>query len=267
MWLTSNRPAFVAGPQMLGDDAFILDRHLIAGERHHPGAVGAVPGVERERLPGLSVGSSAPRLGSISLRASRDSGDSRRPPGFGHRPRLSLGPESFPRLSLGPESFTPSAARLPRRRTLSRLSGARGPWCLRDSGGGCSFGAAIARGNGELSRAAFRKSSLPETGGALAPRRDRVNAADAWHRMRRSVNRLIIAWIRERGGNHAIMKFTLLAAATAAMLPRRPRPTPSANGWTSRRRSRPPPRRRRRRRGCPTTTGRRPRSRSPCSRR
>ena len=40
----------LARPQMLGDDAFILDRHLIAGERHHPRALGAVPGVERKGL-------------------------------------------------------------------------------------------------------------------------------------------------------------------------------------------------------------------------
>jgi hypothetical protein len=33
---------------MLGDDAFILDRHLIARERDHPSALGAVPLVERK---------------------------------------------------------------------------------------------------------------------------------------------------------------------------------------------------------------------------
>ena len=43
-------------------------------------------------------------------------------------------------------------------RALSRLSRPRGPWCLRDSGGGCSFGAVpAASGVDELSRAAFRK--------------------------------------------------------------------------------------------------------------
>jgi hypothetical protein len=31
---------------MLGDDAFILDRHVVAGEGYHPAAAGAVPGVE-----------------------------------------------------------------------------------------------------------------------------------------------------------------------------------------------------------------------------
>ena len=47
----------LAGPQMLGDDAFILDRHLIAGERHHPPATGAVPGIERQlvELRGLAL--------------------------------------------------------------------------------------------------------------------------------------------------------------------------------------------------------------------
>jgi hypothetical protein len=37
-----------ADPQMLGHDAFILDRHFIAGERHHPAAMTAVPVVERQ---------------------------------------------------------------------------------------------------------------------------------------------------------------------------------------------------------------------------
>ena len=35
-------------PQMLGHDAFILDGHLVTGERHHPAAASAVPGVERQ---------------------------------------------------------------------------------------------------------------------------------------------------------------------------------------------------------------------------
>ena len=43
----------LAGPQMLGDDAFILDRHLIARERHHPPAAGAMPRVERQRVERL----------------------------------------------------------------------------------------------------------------------------------------------------------------------------------------------------------------------
>ena len=46
----------LARPQMLGHDAFILDRHLIAGERDHPPAPGAVPRVERQLVE---------RLGSV----------------------------------------------------------------------------------------------------------------------------------------------------------------------------------------------------------
>lgn len=40
----------LAGPQMLGHNAFVLDRHLVAGERHHPAAARAVPAVQRKRL-------------------------------------------------------------------------------------------------------------------------------------------------------------------------------------------------------------------------
>ena len=43
-----------AGPQMLGDDPLILDRHRVAGERDHAPAFGAVPAVEREGLFGLT---------------------------------------------------------------------------------------------------------------------------------------------------------------------------------------------------------------------
>ncbi len=42
------QPGILARPQMLGDDAFILDRHLIARERHHARALRAVPLVERK---------------------------------------------------------------------------------------------------------------------------------------------------------------------------------------------------------------------------
>ena len=48
---------------------------------------------------------------------------------------------------------------------------------LRDSGGGCSFGAATPpEGYRELSRAAFRQASPPETRRALASRAREVNA-------------------------------------------------------------------------------------------
>src|SRR3990170_8148419 len=56
---------------------------------------------------------------------------------FHANPLLSLRPESFP-PGLVPW-VTPSAAPA-FASTLSRLSGPRGPLCLRDSGGGCSFG-------------------------------------------------------------------------------------------------------------------------------
>ena len=52
----------LADPQMLGHDAFILDRHLIAGERHHPRAPGAVPAVERQCAPDVSLVSITPRV-------------------------------------------------------------------------------------------------------------------------------------------------------------------------------------------------------------
>src|SRR3569832_1408003 len=40
----------LARPQMLGHDAFILDGHVIAGERRHAATAGAVPRVERQGL-------------------------------------------------------------------------------------------------------------------------------------------------------------------------------------------------------------------------
>src|SRR5258708_25953024 len=47
-------------------------------------------------------------------------------------------------------------------RALSRLSGARGPWCLRDSGGGCCFGVHHSpRATAELSRAAIPGTEAP----------------------------------------------------------------------------------------------------------
>ena len=145
-----------AGPQMLGHDAFILDRHLIAGERHHPPALRAMPRVERQlaelgarcrrRLPDRRY-RACPAPGSrrsdrCGLPCSSSAPD--RCDGRAALPSARLPPPSV----AAPESFAPSAAPLRRpeaRRTLSRLSGARGPWCLRDSGGGCSFGAVLAK--------------------------------------------------------------------------------------------------------------------------
>ena len=43
----------LAGPEMLGHDAFILDGHVIARERNHPPAARAVPRVQRQRLDDL----------------------------------------------------------------------------------------------------------------------------------------------------------------------------------------------------------------------
>ena len=42
-----------AGPTVLGQDALILDRHVIAAEAHHPGPQGAVRGVQGRGLQGL----------------------------------------------------------------------------------------------------------------------------------------------------------------------------------------------------------------------
>src|SRR4051812_40115551 len=77
-----------------------------------------------------------------------------------------------PRLSLAPESFAPSAAPASPR-LFPDCPGARGPRCLRDSGGGCSFGAVLADG---LSRAAVPKACTSGDAGALAGERVEVNA-------------------------------------------------------------------------------------------
>ncbi len=42
------QPGILAGPIVLGDDPFVLDRHLVSGERDHPRAPGPVPIVERQ---------------------------------------------------------------------------------------------------------------------------------------------------------------------------------------------------------------------------
>ena len=137
-----------AGPQMLGDDAVILDRHGIARERDHPRAMGTVPRVERQHGrfgddgSGLIVhgaNSKGPRATPARCLENSD-------------PRLSLRPESFPRGDApsypfgGPHRWGED--------TFQTVRPARS-WCLRDSGGGCSFGV---RGlHPQLSRAAFRR--------------------------------------------------------------------------------------------------------------
>jgi hypothetical protein len=70
----------LARPQMLGHDAFILDGHLIAGERDHPTAPRAVPAVERKLQDfrrffariGIMAISRAARLGEFVGRAVMD---------------------------------------------------------------------------------------------------------------------------------------------------------------------------------------------------
>ena len=42
----------LASPHMLGDDSFILNRHFITGERHHPAAALSMPRVERKLVEG-----------------------------------------------------------------------------------------------------------------------------------------------------------------------------------------------------------------------
>jgi hypothetical protein len=46
------QPGMLPGPQMLGHDAFELNRHFIAGEWHHPPPMRAMPAIERQ-LAGL----------------------------------------------------------------------------------------------------------------------------------------------------------------------------------------------------------------------
>ena len=154
------QPGILARPQMLGDDAFILDRHLIARERHHPrapasGAIGRAQAFERlGRACRITVD-------FVAHRALRSGDDSQRlEKRFGHRPRLSLRLRALPlrrpafrglfpdcqaRAVLWPEKFR---GRLLLRRRLS-----------------CT-----------LSRAAFRRFPAGDAA-ALAARDAQVNAS------------------------------------------------------------------------------------------
>jgi hypothetical protein len=65
----------LAGPKMLRDDAFVLDRHFVTSEGNHPGASSAMPRIERQRVERLRRGTRAafgitaigrsPRLGIV----------------------------------------------------------------------------------------------------------------------------------------------------------------------------------------------------------
>ena len=172
-------------PKVLGHDAFVLDRHLVAGERDHPAALGAVPLVKRQFLERCSArclrhladrryGSPRARVlvggtvvdfsAHIARCDGRDGLDLVR--SFRRRPRLSLAPESFAAFG-GP--------RRRKRRTLSRLSRRARSLGLRDSGGGCSFGAAPTpwRTANSPARPSGGRTP-PETGGALAAREAQV---------------------------------------------------------------------------------------------
>ena len=113
------QPRIFAGPEMLGDDPFILDRHLIARERHHPrrhergarhraGACRAAaarrPRRRRDRRCRAFRAPGSRRSDLVDFpahHALRDIGcDSHRPQ------RLRLPPPSV----AAPESFAPSAA-------------------------------------------------------------------------------------------------------------------------------------------------------------
>ena len=112
------QPSALPGPLMLGDYAFILDRHAVAGKRHHPCAKGPVQRVERQQVQGIIALGHAQK----SVRQS--------PPGACCTDRLPLSVTE-------PESFRFAGWRsLPRRWrhkrcvSLSRLPlmHPRGPW-------------------------------------------------------------------------------------------------------------------------------------------
>src|SRR5437763_4988156 len=97
-----------------------------------------------------------------------------------------------PRLSLAPESFAPSAAPAwPR--LFPDCPGVRGPRCLRDSGGGCSFGAVLADG---LSRAAVPKACASGDAGAVAGECVQVNARRRENLTRSVILQLILSKLK-----------------------------------------------------------------------
>ena len=152
-----------ARPVMLGDDALILDRHRIAGERHHAAAAGAVPAVEREGL--LLRFRSSCRLPDASVATAR----ARR---IVPMPPLSPGPESFHRRRRGYGGLPlrwPAVAR--QADAFQSVLNARS-FCLRDSGAVAP--SAVAR---------LARHPLPRVHGGGPPRRPPL-----WQAQPRRVN-------------------------------------------------------------------------------
>src|SRR5207237_3140534 len=118
------QPRALARPLVLGHDAFVLDQHGVAGERHHATSAGTVPAVE-----GKGFCCVAHLAGSLTYRSDRTS--SRMVP----IPPLSREPESFPRLrrSLGGLPLRWSAIAKPTTGAFQSDLNARS-FCLRDSG-------------------------------------------------------------------------------------------------------------------------------------
>jgi hypothetical protein len=169
-----------------------LDGHVIAGEGDHPRTLRAVPDIERKRLDFLpsravsTVGIAAVRLAarlvmligrtamdfSAHLALPHEVTTANAPTKhFGNRPLLSLRPESFPRHSRsdGGLPLRWSAIAEATEDAFQTVRRARS-LCLRDSGGGCSFGVRhsqklIASGDGDTLPRGL--SGMPEDIGSL----------------------------------------------------------------------------------------------------
>ena len=128
-------------PKVLGHDALVLDGHFVAGERDHSTTMVAVPFVERELLqlglgktratPRIAAEWLASRLGLVGWavvdfsahRGAPVATAARNHPVRRRRPRLSRDLRAFAGEPAYPFGGPPLS-----RRTLSRLSGARGPF-------------------------------------------------------------------------------------------------------------------------------------------
>ncbi len=156
------------GPQMFRHDAFILDRHVIARERHHSAALGAMPCVERQGL-GRFVGfghAACPRKPVAGTHESTD--------GWIRAPFCRGDLRAFPRaMGAGlPLRWLPRTSE-----SAFQTVGQARSLCLRDSGGGCSFGVAVRLPGRKLSRARLpRALRTCGDGAAVAARRPAVNA-------------------------------------------------------------------------------------------